>query len=115
MRIYTYVRVVTLKNVNYSRLGSVTSVIRRKSSFRRARRFVARRKSGFARAVSIIIERAHERPQSDRTRLFTHIWLAGARQNMRVRIPSYKLYSSVRSGVAVLTSGKMTLSKIKGI
>ena len=53
--------------------GSVTSVIRRKSSFCRARRFVG---SLASRAVS----RARARAAS--VGLFTH-WLAGARQNMR--------------------------------
>ena len=70
--------------VNLSRLGmsithqSVTSIIRRKSSFRRARRFVG---SLASRAVS----RARARAAS--IGLLTH-WLAGARQNMRVHIPS---------------------------
>ena len=65
-----------------------TSVIRRKSSFRRARRFVG---SLASRAVS----RARARAAS--VGLFTH-WLAGVRQNMRVRIPSILILWSLMCG-----------------
>ena len=62
-----------------STLRNVTSVIRRKSSFRRERRFVG---SLASRAVS----RAGPRAAS------VGHWLAGVRQNMRVRIPSNSVY-----------------------
>ena len=59
-----------------------TSVIRNKSSFRRAHRFVGS-------LASHAVSRARVRAAS--VGLFTR-WLAGARQNMRVRIPSIYLY-----------------------
>ena len=59
-------------------MASQPPVIRRKSSFCRARRFVG---SLASRAVS------RARAQAASVGLFTH-WLAGARQNMHVCIPS---------------------------